>query len=99
MCHSLGLYFAGATHNWEDGNCHLSEMMIWDRNISVLKIIQHINEGLCSLWASYAYHMSKLLAAQYFKSRVRKLEAYIAIQNISNCLESWKQDSTMNLYL
>lgn len=34
--------------------CHLFEMMIQDRNISVLKIIQHINEGLCPLWASYA---------------------------------------------
>lgn len=51
------------------------------------------------MWASYAYHMSSLAAVLYFKSRVRKLEAYTAIQNISNCLESWKQDSTINLYL
>ena len=34
--------------------CHLSEMMIQDRNINVLKIIRHINGRLCPLWASYA---------------------------------------------
>lgn len=79
--------------------CHLSEKMIRDRNISLLKIIRHINGRFCPLWASYAYHMSRPAAVLYFKRRVRKLEAYTAVQNISNILESWKQDSTINLYL
>lgn len=49
--------------------CHLSEMMIQDRNINVLKIIQDINRGFCPLWASYAKHKSRPAAALYFKRR------------------------------
>lgn len=53
MCDSLGCILQVLPQAGKMETCHLFEMMIQDRNICVLKIIQHINEGLCPLWASY----------------------------------------------
>lgn len=64
-----------------------------------LKIILRVNSGLCPWWAPYAQQLTGAAAVLYFIRRLIKLETRMIIQNTSNSLQPWKQDSTTNLHL